>query len=117
MADTKIEARNFINELPVNQETKTQLLKKLDEAGVGVDLMVEIRMALVEAKLALDLEYEPQLKKLAELDAEEQRESEAAYKEYQQGMDELEKDTDALNKAVGKAMEQADLDAARKKLS
>lgn len=117
MADTKTQTRDLINELPVADEEKQKLLAKLDADGITTDLMVDMRMALVDARIELNAANKEELDELKKLDEEEQKELDAAYAEHSKEMDELDEDAEALDKAVTKAMQDKEMEDTRAKIS
>lgn len=117
MADTKNQAQELISSLPVTEEVKQQLLSRLEAEGVTPELIVEMKMAMVDSKIELDSAHKEQLDKLAELDKKEEQEMTTAYNEYSKEMDELEEDAEALGKAVDKAVEDQGMEEARNKIA
>ena len=117
MADTKTETKDLINDLPVSAEAKKKLLAMLEAEGPTPDLMVEMRMALVDARIELDAANKTQLDELKKIDEDEQKQLDAAYTEYSKEMDELDEDAEELDKAVTKAMQDQEMEDTRKKIA
>lgn len=117
MADTKNEAKALISELPVAEEVKQKLLAKLEAEGVSVDFIVELKMAVVDARIELNATNKEQLDKLEVLDKQEEAGMAVAHSEFNKEMDELEEDADNLDKAVTKALEEDQMEEARGKIA
>lgn len=117
MDDIKTQAAALISQAPVAEDVKQMLMQKLEKEGFSDDLMVEIKVAVGQAQAKLNRDNKAQLDQLKELDKQEQEELAKAYSEFQKEMDELEEDADNLNKAVGDALQQQEMDDQRKKIA
>jgi hypothetical protein len=116
MDDIKTQAAALINQAPVADAVKQDLLQKLETSGVTDDLMVEIKVAVGEAQAKLNRDNKAGLDELAKLDDQEQAEQAKAYADFTKEMDGLEQAADDLTTAVATAQKEQAIADERKKL-